>query len=63
MTPVAPLLTTSEVARVCNVKEAAVLGWVKSGRLAAITLPGGHKRFRREDVEQMLTPSPVEGAA
>ncbi len=63
MTPVTPLLTTSEVARICNVESETVLAWVKSGRLAAITLPGGHKRYRREDVEVLLTPSPVEGAA
>lgn len=62
MTPDTPLLTTSEVARACSVDAETVRRWAREGRIAAITLPGGLKRFRREDVERMLTPT-IEGGA
>lgn len=64
MTPDAPLLTTTEVAKACNVEPETVRRWAREGRIATITLPGGLKRFRREDVEKILTPTePSAGAA
>ena len=61
MTPDAPLLTTTEVAEACNVEPETVRRWVREGRIAAITLPGGLKRFRREDIARLLTPTDVAG--
>jgi excisionase family DNA binding protein len=64
MTPRASLLTTSEVAEACNVDPETVRRWAREGRIAVITLPGGLKRFRREDVDVLLTPTePTVGAA
>lgn len=63
MTPEARLLTTAEVADVCNVDPETVRQWARKGLIATITLPGGLKRFRREDVEQMLTPTEPTGGA
>lgn len=64
MTPRASLLTTAEVAEECSVDPETVRRWAREGRIAVITLPGGLKRFRREDVERILTPTqPTDGAA
>lgn len=63
MTPKPPLLTTGEVAEACQVDPATVLRWARDGLITVITLPGGTKRFRREDVERILTPSTTDGAA
>ena len=57
MTPQQPLLSTSEVAELADVNPATVSRWVATGKLAAITLPSGILRFRREDVEALLTPT------
>lgn len=52
------LLTTVDVAKLAVVGRGTVLRWVKAGYLApAITTPGGRMRFRRSDVEAILTPS------
>jgi excisionase family DNA binding protein len=63
MTSLGPLLTTTEVAEACNVEPETVRRWAREGRIAAITLPGGLKRFRREDVDALLTPTTETGAA
>lgn len=64
MTPNPPLLTTAEVAEACQVDPATVLRWAGAGLITVITLPGGRKRFRREDVDRILTPTqPTDGAA
>ena len=64
MTSLPPLLTTDEVAGECRVHQETVRRWVRSGKLAAIELPGGLLRFRREDVERVLSNlAPVEVAS
>jgi excisionase family DNA binding protein len=51
------LLTVSDVARLARVHSNTVGAWVKKGILQpAVELPGGAKRFRRSDVEQLLVP-------
>lgn len=30
--------------------------WAREGRVAAVHLPSGRMRFRREDIEELLTP-------
>jgi len=63
MTPRPKLLTTDEVAEECGVLPDTVRTWAREGRIPTITLPGGHKRFRREDVDALLTPSePATGS-
>lgn len=57
MQPLGELLTTGEVAELADVHPSTVRQWVDRGQLAAITLPSGILRFRREDVEKILTPT------
>jgi excisionase family DNA binding protein len=54
MTPREPLLTATEIAYEFQVNAETVRRWVREGRLAAITLPGGHKRFRVADIDAIL---------
>ena len=48
------LLTASQVARMFGVDGSTVRKWVRLHQLAAIRTPGGHLRFRREDVDELL---------
>lgn len=48
------LLTPSEVASLFRVDPKTVTRWAHSGRLASITTPGGHKRFRESVVRKFL---------
>lgn len=57
MAPNPELLTTAQVAALCNVTKATVNRWATDGRIPVITLPSGMRRFRREDVNKLLTPT------
>jgi excisionase family DNA binding protein len=46
-------LTTSEVAALLRVDASTVRDWAKRGKLSATTLPGGHYRFNRADVDAL----------
>ncbi len=49
------LLTTGEVAKELGVSHAAVLAWVRDGKLSpTLTTPGGHHRFDLDDVRRQL---------
>lgn len=52
MTP--DMLTPRQVAKMFNVHPTTVGRWETDGRLRGIRTPGGHRRFRREDVEALL---------
>ena len=57
-------MTTAEVAGTIRVAEATVTAWVRDGKLAALTLPGGKGyRFHRAEVEAFLVPSDPADAA
>lgn len=57
-------MKTAEVAQVLRVTPKTVWSWHKKGRLAGFELPGGELRFRRSDVEAILSHAdPAEGAA
>lgn len=47
------LMTPSEVAAVFHVDPKTVTRWAKAGRLASSRTLGGHRRFRREDIERL----------
>lgn len=47
-----PYLTPTEVAEWMMVSPVTVRGWAQKGLLVAETTPGGHRRFRREEVER-----------
>jgi len=47
-------LTTGQVAAYCQVSTVTVWKWIKSGKLKAYTLPGGHYRVRLDDLRSFL---------
>jgi excisionase family DNA binding protein len=47
-----PYLTPNEVAQWMMVSPITVRGWAHKGMLQAEVTPGGHRRFRREEVER-----------
>jgi len=52
------LLTSAEVARLVGVGPTAVKRWADSGSLPCIRTAGGHRRFRRVDIERFLSREP-----
>ena len=51
------LLTPAEVAKLFRVDPKTVTRWAKAGKLTAIRTLGGHRRYRRSEVESLLTKS------
>lgn len=47
-------LTTAEVASLLGVSVWTVTRWAKSGKLPAMKLPSGHRRFDRAEIEKLL---------
>jgi len=50
----AALLSTGDVALIFRVTRRAVTGWAHAGKLAYLTTPGGHRRYRAGDVRTLL---------
>jgi excisionase family DNA binding protein len=48
------LMTPGQVARAFNVDPKSVSRWNNEGKLSAVRTVGGHRRFRRSDVETLL---------
>lgn len=48
------LLTPAEVAAIFRVGVRTVAGWARDGKLDAVQTPGGHRRFRSEDVNALV---------
>lgn len=48
------LLTTAEAAERLGVHPKTVAIWAREGRLRAYLTPGGHRRFRPEDVDALF---------
>ncbi len=55
------LLTPAEVAKLFGVDPKTVTRWAKAGKLTAIRTLGGHRRYRRSEVESLLTKSENRG--
>lgn len=51
------LLTTGETAARLCVSTETVRRWIRSGALAAVTLPSGHQRIRESDIDDLLRPA------
>ena len=51
------LLTAAEVAAMMRVNPRTVTLWARSGRLASLRTPGGHRRFRRSTVDALFAGS------
>jgi excisionase family DNA binding protein len=48
------VLTPKQVAKIFKVSPDTVAGWAENGKLPYFKTPGGHRRFRRVDVEAFL---------
>lgn len=48
------LLTPAEVAKLFRVDPKTVTRWAQSGKLSSIRTLGGHRRYRRAEVELLL---------
>lgn len=49
------LLKPGDAAAILGVTTRALANWADAGRLDAIKLPGGSRRYRRADVEALAT--------
>ena len=49
-----PLLTPAEVANLFRVDPKTVTRWAKSGKISSIRTPGGHRRFRENEIHAIL---------
>jgi excisionase family DNA binding protein len=49
-----PLLTPKEVAELFRVDPKTVTRWARAGRLTSIRTPGGHRRYREDEVRALL---------
>jgi excisionase family DNA binding protein len=50
----AELLPPRTVAALLGVSSDTVCRWALAGRLPVVTLPSGHRRFRRSTIERLL---------
>ncbi|MBU8816391.1 MerR family transcriptional regulator [Mycolicibacterium goodii] len=48
-------LAPSEAAALIGISRDTIKRWEKSGRITAMRTPLGHRRYRRSDVEALLT--------
>lgn len=48
------LMKPGEVAALFRVDPKTVTRWAQSGKLASVTTPGKHKRFRESEVRKIL---------
>jgi excisionase family DNA binding protein len=49
-----PLFTPAEVARMFRVDPKTVTRWSRAGKLPCVWTIGGHRRFRRSDIEAVM---------
>jgi excisionase family DNA binding protein len=56
------LLTPAEVAKLFRVDPKTVTRWAKAGKLTAIRTLGGHRRYRKSEVQSFLNSVPNRGA-
>jgi excisionase family DNA binding protein len=47
------LLKISEAARRLNIAPATLQNYANDGKVPVITLPGGHRRFKPEDIQRL----------
>lgn len=58
------LLSTGAAAAVLGVSDETLRRWVEDKRVRHIRLPSGQLRFRRTDLDELLTPvEPTEAAS
>ena len=55
------LLTPAEVAKLFRVDPKTVTRWAKAGKLTAIRTLGGHRRYRKSEVQLLLNTATNRG--
>ena len=55
------LLTPAEVAKIFRVDPKTVTRWAKAGKLTAIRTLGGHRRYRKSEVQGLLSANSNRG--
>lgn len=48
-------IAIGEAAKFCGVTVGTVRNWEKQGLIKAVRTPSGHRRFRRSDVDALLS--------
>ena len=56
-------MTTKQVAEVFGVTISTVKRWADEGKLPSFRTPGGHYRFRPDDIESIKASTTTVGAA
>ncbi len=54
------LMTPGEVAKLFRVDPKTVTRWAVSGKVGSVVTPGGHRRFRREEIALLLDVRPED---
>ena len=52
--PIAELLTPAQVAKMFHVDPKTVTRWAQAGKLTYMRTLGGHRRYRRDEVLELL---------
>jgi excisionase family DNA binding protein len=55
------LLTPREVAEIFGVRTTTIARWSREGRLTPLRTPGGHRRYTRSEVRELLGRAPEPG--
>jgi len=59
------ILTVSQASKYCKVSPKTIINWIEAGHLKAYKTVGGHRRIKKEDLDQFLKergmPVPDEG--
>lgn len=56
------LFTVEDVCNMLSVKPLTIYRWVKSGKLKGYNVGGKALRFKREDIDELLTSSRVDAS-
>ncbi len=48
------LMTSAEVAAMFGVNRSTPVQWAKTGRISAVRTPGGHRRYRKGEIIELL---------
>lgn len=57
------LLTPAEVAALFRVDAKTVSRWANAGKITSVRTPGGHRRFREDEVRALLRGDGGRGSA
>ena len=56
------LMTPAEVAALFRVDPKTVTRWADAGKMTAVRTLGGHRRYRRDEVQNLLVSSSLSSA-